>query len=220
MKYVCLFFLVYPHLCVFWTHFLHFSEPSESTEKQDSVRADSTESQDTQPTPTDRTEREADTEPVPSGVQQSSSDVQESPSDVQESPSDVQESPSDVQYPPSDIQQSDPQQPTSDTQQHPSKIQPSQEPQTEQQQLSSDTAKKLSQDFAGGVAHSQQDSSPTCDSKLDPRGLEDTDEFSNLQAEKKLDEKKVSAPSIPPAVTTPEGLGERYIFAVHRKIVS
>ena len=198
-------------LCVYRTHFLRLTDHKESAEKRDSVREDSTEPQDTQPTPTARTEGEADTEPAPSDVIQPPSDVLQPPSVVVEPPSD------DVVQPPSDVQQSDPQQPTSDSHQLTSKPQPSQEPQTEKP--SSATAEEESQDFAGGATHSQRDISPTPKPKSDPRGLEDTDEFSNQQAEK-TEEKKVSAPSPPAPVPSPPGLGEQYVFAVHRKIVS
>ena len=50
----------------------------------------------------------------------------------------------------------------------------------------------------------------------DPRNLEDSDERSDRIAEKLLKEKKVTAA---PPPDTPLGLGEQFIFTMHRKTV-
>ena len=220
---------------------LSVTEPGDRLEP---ATAESCESQDPQVPSINRTDpttnlqqSPSDVQQPPSDVQKSPSDVQQSPSDVQQPPSDVQQSPSDVQQPPSDVQQppSDVQQPPSDIQQPPSDVQrsPSDVQQSDTQQLSPGKQQSLSEQSmatadtqelqkdqhkpsstAAGEEGKQQDLLRPDES--DPRGLEDSDERSNRMAEKLLKEKKVTAA---PPPDTPLGLGEQFIFTMHRKTV-
>ena len=217
---------------------------TEPGDRLEPATAESCESQDPQVPSINRTDPTTNLQQSPSDVQQPPSDVQKSPSDVQQSPSDVQQpssdvqqSPSDVQQPPSDVQQppSDVQQPPSDIQQPPSDVQrsPSDVQQSDTQQLSPGKQQSLSKQSmvtvdtqelqtdqhkpsstAAGEEGKQQDLLRPDES--DPRGLEDSDERSNRMAEKLLKEKKVTAA---PPPDTPLGLGEQFIFTMHRKTV-
>ena len=193
------------------------------TERGDRVEpatAESCESQDPQVPSINRTDlatnlqqtpsdvQQSDTQQTPSDVQQPPSDVQRSPSDVQQPPSDVQQSPSDIQPSPSDAQQSDTQQ-----------LSPGKEPSlSEQPMATADKGLQTDQHkpFSTGAGEEDKQEDLLRPDKSDPRGLEDSDERSNRMAEKLLKEKKVTAK---PSPDTPLGLGEQFIFTMHRKTV-
>ena len=169
--------------------------------------ATANESPDAQVPSINRTDPTTNLQQPPSDVQQHTSDMGQHTSDMGQPPSDMGQPPSDTQLPPSDIQA-----PPSDTTQRlsPGKQQslsePSvatagmQEPQTDQHQ-------------PAGKESNQKLLRPD---ESDPRNLEDSDERSDRIAEKLLKEKKVTAA---PPPDTPLGLGEQFIFTMHRKTV-
>lgn len=193
------------------------------TERGDRVEpatAESCESQDPQVPSINRTDlttnlqqtpsdvQQSDTQQTPSDVQQPPSDIQQSPSDVQQPPSDVQQSPSDIQPSPSDVQQSDTQQ-----------LSPGKEPSlSEQSMATADKELQTDQHKPSSTGAGKEDKQEDLlrPDESDPRGLEDSDERSNRIAEKLLKEKKVTAE---PSPDTPLGLGEQFIFTMHRKTV-